>query len=477
MNNEIKIFIERFLKEIEEENAAIFAGAGLSVSAGYVNWKELLSPLAQELGLNIYQEHDLISLAQYHCNEQGGNRHIINQKLLEEFPASNSTTENHRILARLPINTYWTTNYDKLIETALKETGKIPDVKYTIPHLATTKPKRDAVVYKMHGDIDHPDQAVLTKDDYEKYSFERGAFINALSGDLISKTFLFLGFSFTDPNLDYVLSRVRVIFQKNQRQHYCFFRKRTKQPNESEENFRNEKTRQTLAINDLKRFNIKTLLVEDYQEITEILRKIEMHYRRKTIFISGSAQEYGKWSRELTEEFLHALSKALIDKKFKIVSGVGLGVGNAIITGAIEAILSKNGYIGDNLIMRPFPLSINNPNEKARIWEEYRNDIISRAGIALFFLGNKLDENNQVVFADGVRKEFEIAHKQGLAVVPVGASEYISRELWETVLHDLSSFYPEKPDKLKNAFSELGVKTDNPMTLISKIISFIDLLL
>lgn len=477
MNREIKHFVDSFLKEVEEENAAIFAGAGLSVPAGYVNWKDLLRPLADELDLDIDKEHDLISLAQYHCNKQSGNRHSLNQKLLDEFSAENSPTENHRILARLPISTYWTTNYDQLIETALKDAGKRPDIKYTVPQLATTKPKRDAIIYKMHGDIDHPDQAVITKDDYEKYASERGAFINALSGDLVSKTFLFLGFSFTDPNLDYILSRVRITFQKNQRRHYCVFKKRIKQPDESEKDFLHEKTRQNLAIEDLKRFNIKTLLVNDYPEITDILRHIEKRYRRRTIFISGSAHEYGEWSRESTEEFLYTLSKALIEQKFKIATGVGLGVGNSIITGAIEGIYrSKNGHIEDDLIMRPFPLAVSDDNERAKIWKEYRRDIISRAGIAIFILGNKLSAD-KVIPADGMKQEFEIARELGLTVVPVGASEYISRELWEQVEGDFDNFYPGASKELKNAFSDLGEKTDNPMNLVSRILEFINLLI
>jgi len=44
-------------------------------------------------------------------------------------------------------------------------------------------------------------ETVLTRDDYEQYHLEqsRGPFVTALSGDLVEKTFLFLGFSFTDP--------------------------------------------------------------------------------------------------------------------------------------------------------------------------------------------------------------------------------------------------------------------------------------
>ena len=52
-DHEQKIMIDRIVKELEENNFAIFAGAGLSAPAGYVNWKELLRPLSIELNLDI----------------------------------------------------------------------------------------------------------------------------------------------------------------------------------------------------------------------------------------------------------------------------------------------------------------------------------------------------------------------------------------------------------------------------------------
>ena len=290
MHQNIESFIREYLKEINEDNAAIFAGAGLSASAGFVNWRELLRPVAEELQLDIEKENDLIAIAQYHFNEQGNNRHTLNQLLIEKLDISSDSTDNHRILARLPISVYWTTNYDQLIENSLREAGKIADVKYVTAHLATTKTRRDAVVYKMHGDIQHPHEAILIRDDYEKYHLSHGAFINALSGDLVSKTFLFLGFSFSDPNLDYILSRVRVVFRENQRRHYCIVKQIVKQNNESDVDFTHAETRQKLWIADLKRFNVRTLIVEDYCQITEILHRIERAFRQRTIFISGSAE-------------------------------------------------------------------------------------------------------------------------------------------------------------------------------------------
>jgi hypothetical protein len=51
----------------------------------------------------------------------------------------------------------------------------------------------------MQGDIDRPDEAVLTKSDYERYDEKRKLFSVQLRGDLVSKTFAFVCLSFTDP--------------------------------------------------------------------------------------------------------------------------------------------------------------------------------------------------------------------------------------------------------------------------------------
>src|SRR5215472_2678368 len=292
MDKHGETFVETFVKELEEENVAIFAGAGLSVGAGYVDWRKLLQPIAQDLGLDIDKEHDLISIAQYHLNEKQ-NRSGLNRALIEQLSPGHAPTDNHRILARLPIKTYWTTNYDKLLEDSLKTADKIPDVKFTLDHLKLTRPKRDAIVYKMHGDIDHPDDAVLTKDDYERYESTHGQYVTALSGDLVAKMFLFLGFSFTDPNLDYILSRVRVSLRGKPRDHYCIFKKCNRASFSDEDAFKYAELKQQLAINDLKRFGVQTLLVDNYADITALLKQIEKRYQRKTVLVSGSAHEYG----------------------------------------------------------------------------------------------------------------------------------------------------------------------------------------
>lgn len=263
MYRKIESFIKNYLNEIEENNAAIFAGAGLSVASGHVDWKGLLEEFAEDLGLKIEKEHDLISLAQYHLNKNANNRHSLNQMIANEFHYGKKPNPNHEVLSRLPIFTYWTTNYDRLIESSLMNVGKIVDIKYNIKHLANTIHGRNAILYKMHGDVENPDEAIISKDQYEKYYHTHGAFINTLSGDLVSKTFLFIGFSFTDPNLDYILSRVRITYENNQRKHYSLMREVKRDKTDSDEDFELKKIKQELIINDLLRFNIHVILLKN----------------------------------------------------------------------------------------------------------------------------------------------------------------------------------------------------------------------
>ena len=474
IDRQITNFIRNFVKEVKENNAAIFAGAGMSVSAGFVDWKTLLKPITEELGLDVAKEDNLVSVAQYHFNEKGQNRHRLNQLLLEEFSRTAEITDNHRILARLPISIYWTTNYDKLIEKAIEGAHKVADVKYTNEQLATTKPKRDAIVYKMHGDVEHSDKAVLTKDDYEKYHIKYAPFITALSGDLVSKTFLFLGFSFTDPNIDYILSRIRTTYTEHQREHYCIMRSVSRPDCESDADYEYKVLKQKLFIGDLKRFNIGTLLIEQYDQITDILKKIESIYKLKTVFISGSAHEYGAMGKDKSEEFIHRLSKTLIIRDYKIVSGFGLGVGSAVINGALEEIYCHGRITTDDqLILRPFPQNQTGATPLPQLWEEYRKDMIPLAGIAIFIFGNKID-GTKVVPANGVRSEFEIAVASGLRVVPVGATGYMAEELWKEVSADLNKYYPDHSSEFDKNFAEIGDSALKPEALLESVIKLLD---
>lgn len=436
INAEIEAFIRDFVNDLSEGNVAIFAGAGLSKSAGFVDWPELLSDIAEELGLKSQIEHDLISLAQYHVNERGGRDGLI-RKILHEFSEQAESTVSHQIIARLPIPTYWTTNYDTLIEDSLLSVPRVTDVKHQVKQLARTKPKRDATLYKMHGDVHSPADAIITKEQYESYHRTHEGFITALSADLVAKTFLFIGFSFNDPNLDYVLSRLNHSFHDVGKQHYCF----VKEIDASDDKDGYQRRRQQLKINDLKRYKIKSLLIENYDDIPAILAEIETRFRKKTIFVSGSAEEYGSWNRQDAQTLIHSISKSLIQANFRVVNGFGWGVGSAVINGALEAVYENPNRCSETqLIMRPFPQFVTGDKTLQELWQDYRERMISLAGIALFVFGNKL-EGGSVVNAGGVRKEFEICLKKGLVPIPIPQTGYMAEELYGEVMSNANAIY------------------------------------
>lgn len=444
-SNEIEAFIKDFVNDLAENNTAIFAGAGMSKSAGYVNWSELLEDIAEELGLKIDKEYDLISLAQYHVNEKGGNKSKLNRKILEEFIDENEVTDNHRILARLPISTFWTTNYDILIEKSLKEANKIIDVKHNVKQLTNTRPKRDVVIYKMHGDVSMPNDAILTKEQYEAYYTTHEQFISALTGDLTTKTFLFIGFSFTDPNLDYVLSRLNIKLSKDKRQHYCFIKKHKLGDigTETQVDFEYKTRKQSLMIGDLKRYGIQALEVEEYNQITDILFEIENRFRKRTIFISGSAESYGKWNRLEAQTFIHNLSKEIVSSGFRIVNGFGWGVGSAVINGALDAIYDKpDKFSEEQLIVKPFPQFKTGQKELPELWEEYRQRMLKFAGIAIFIFGNKLDNKGDIILANGVEREFEIAIENGLIPIPIATTGFMANNILSIILATPEKYYP-----------------------------------
>jgi hypothetical protein len=450
----IDAFIDTYVQALHDQNAAVFAGAGLSIPVGLVDWKGLLKNVAREIGLDVKKEDDLVSVAQFHLNERRG-RHQINQALIHEFGRRGRLSDNHKILAALPIRTYWTTNYDGLIEESLREAGKTPDVKITVENLATTMPRRDAVVYKMHGDVSLPDEAVVTKDDYESYSSKRHLFSMALQGDLVSKTFLFIGFSFNDPNLSYVLGRIRVLLGENRRDHYCLMRKVQRGDFQKTADFHYAEARQQLQVNDLKRYGIIGLLVDDYAHYTEVLRRIFHRYKMARVFVSGSAADYGPWKESNAHELIQELARSLVAAGFGIVSGFGQGVGQYIVNG-ILAQLEREGSqsLDDRIVLRPFPVAISDATERKRRWKAYREDMLTHAGVAVFLFGNKKDSSGNVVPADGMEEEFKLASAKRLAVVPIGCTGSTAADLHKQVIKCFADYYPARG--YKRLFADLG---------------------
>ncbi len=215
------------------------------------------------------------------------------------------------------------------------------------------------------------------------------------------------------------------------------------------------------------RFNIKTIFVEEFSQITVLLKSIEDRYRRRTVFISGSAANYGTWGQAATEDFVAKLSRALIDKDLRITSGFGLGIGGAVVTGAVQQIYStRQRSVDEQLVLRPFPIGIKDQDERQKTFTRYREELIAQAGIAIFIMGNK-KVDGVIVTADGMRSEFDLAKDKGLYLVPIGASGSMSAELWNEVITEFDRFYPSAKASTRKLLKKLGESTDKPENLLS----------
>jgi hypothetical protein len=126
-----------------------------------------------------------------------------------------------RALAGLNFPLVITTNYDRLFEQALRSHGKDPDV---ASYSAAPAPLKEAAqlsrdrpfVFKMHGDVDHPDSIVVTDEDYIDFVLRmsdrdptRGAIPTTLAYHFKVWPTLFVGYSLMDYNLRLLFKTLR----------------------------------------------------------------------------------------------------------------------------------------------------------------------------------------------------------------------------------------------------------------------------
>ncbi len=438
-------FIREYSRALDDGNAALFAGAGLSAGADLADWRGLLREIAEGLGLDVHEESDLLALAQYEHNN-AGTRHRLNTAIIDEFKQRGSLTANHKWIAQLPIEVVWTTNYDTLLEQAFANVDKRVDVKFAPKQLTVRLRNADVTVYKMHGDVSDPDNAVLTKEDYDLYDVRRTAFTEMLRTDLTRYCFLFLGFSFTDPNIEYILSRLRQMLDGAQRIHYCITRRPPKptDPTKAEKHAR-DLARFRHRIADLKRFGIQTVVIDDYAEIEPILRTLVHRASTRNVMVSGSAHDFSPLGKDRLESLARRIGKELVLRGYNLVSGYGLGIGGACILGANEAAyFHKNVKAGQRLQLRLFPQELPPDVSRAALYTRIRKEMVEQSGAAVFLAGNKLDATSgKVVPADGVMQEFEMAKAESKVLIPVPCTGHAAREIWNRMEPALATHFPQ----------------------------------
>ncbi len=439
-----KNLIMNFVSAMRDGEAALFIGAGMSRPSGFVDWKELLKECARDLNLDLDREHDLVAVAQYYLNRRNRDRSRLNRIIKNEFGKPGVPSENHKIIARLPISTIWTTNFDSLLEDALRDAGRIVDVKTRDEDIPIQTKGKDVVVYKMHGDVTRPDKVIICKDDYERYAREHQVFQNTLEGHLFSKTFLFLGFSFADPHLEYMLGHLRSQLEDSKSEHYAIMRKarldwHVENPVEAKHLYDYEINKQALQIDDLQRYSIQTLLVDDFNEITEVLTSIEDTYYRNNVFVSGSAIIFNEMGEDRVRDLCMQLGERLIKEDYRLISGIGLNIGDSVFKGALLQMYEMGEtHIEKRVSLRPFPRNLPSGIKEDEFNQKYREDMIRQCGFAIFIAGNSRTAPES---SRGVINEYEICCQLDRIPIPIGATGFAAKKIWEKMESEIENIY------------------------------------
>lgn len=433
-----KAALKRFLKEyptaLSEGVGAVFVGAGMSMAAGYPSWAKLLREIGEEMGVRSSDIHDLAALAQWSIQESGNAtrvRNVIKEQIGKDYPIP-PTLE---VIARLPVGHIWTTNYDRLVERAFSTISRPLDAISGAPDLSLKPTPGATRLYKMHGSVDRLDDIVISTDDYELFRKRRGAFLPLLQAHLTSMSMLFIGLSFTDPNIRHVLSLIRESFTEAPPEHFAIVRPPQSDDFDSDEEYKARLAQHQLWAKDLRRYGLIAVEIEDYGEVPALLRQIERRVAARRVWISGSwpveaggvgaaniyslAEDVGRWVGRSARD---------------LVSGAGLIVGSAAIAGFLESLRDGGGWdLSRRLVARPFPQPLGGAAPDAASWTALRKELARQAGIAIFIGGAKLEGGN-LVPAPGVAEEYALALESGAFLLPIGGTGGSAREIAEKLI-------------------------------------------
>ena len=133
----------------------------------------------------------------------------------------------------------------------------------------------------MNGDISNLDGIVATQDDYENYNDTHRIMMMFFKRELISSTFLFIGYSFTDHLVLDCMSEIIRYLGDSASYHYAIMKK---DPDNVYFNY---------FIDDIeRRYHIRVLLVDEYNDIPKVLMELNDRIRKKKIFISGAFRSF-----------------------------------------------------------------------------------------------------------------------------------------------------------------------------------------
>jgi hypothetical protein len=216
----MKATVPAELKKLYRQGRVVpFVGAGASMSFTWTtpgsttvqrgpSWSEMVSEACRLMGysdpeLLRYRGTDL-QILEFFAQKKGNFAPLTNW-LVRKFDVADEAIKGSKVHTALTAfansKTYYTTNYDDLLERSLRLAGRNVKVVARERDMGGSEPVE---VVKFHGDFNNPDLMVFSEAHYYKRLRYDLPLDFKLRSDLLNRVALFVGYSFGDVNIGFL---------------------------------------------------------------------------------------------------------------------------------------------------------------------------------------------------------------------------------------------------------------------------------
>jgi hypothetical protein len=202
MDKQFHASIRKIIEARNQNKLVIFIGAGVSMNSDIPSWNSLIDTMRNDL--NIDGENDFIKIAELYHRQRGHNEYITKVRDVLKYKRA-KYTDLHKLIFELKPLHVITTNYDDLLEQYVQK-NSLP---YQVIKQDADLPYANGNNYilKMHGDLELGN-IVLKENDYLNYSENFPLIESYIKSLFASKLILFIGFSYSDWNLKFIMQKV-----------------------------------------------------------------------------------------------------------------------------------------------------------------------------------------------------------------------------------------------------------------------------
>lgn len=229
MNNDK--FIQELREKYNKGNLVPFIGAGLSVPFNIPDWGGMIKDCAIEFGIQNVENIDFLPVLEFdlkkydywaaidnvkkYLNRTDADiQEYIQKRILKVTGNIDEKADNNYLDLRVKgISLIFTTNYDHLISKFVKPELMAINLDELDESIQNIISQNDKVrIFHLHGNISKPSSIVISSEKYREL-YQKPNYIKLLEMFGGVKTFLFLGFSFSDIYIQQIIKENKEYFK------------------------------------------------------------------------------------------------------------------------------------------------------------------------------------------------------------------------------------------------------------------------